>query len=499
MHARTTGLAIFLGLALAGCSSKKEAAPKKTADGTGSAVAPQPEPERPAPPPAKPLPPLESDPGGATGTVEMVTSFGGEKTDSTRAIAAGPDGSAYVTGYFEGTARFKAIEKTAAGKSDGFLARVDKNGDFTWVVSAGGPAEDTGDALAVGTDGTVAFGGLFADSLDLGGIASKAIGSDDVYVAAVSPAGEVQWVWTAGGFASDATTALAAAPDGGFVAALSFTGVAKFGPTELKTRGYDDVVLVKLSKDGALEWSTQLGGEGTDQVRRIAVDGNGNVFVLGTFQQTIDVGGGPLTAAGANDLLIARFDASGRHVWSKRVGNPFNEMAGGIAVDRAGNLVITGSYDKDVDFLGTPLMAAGESDIYVARLTADGALVWVKSYGTQREDVGYGVAVDGAGNAVVTGWFESPIDFGGGVLTGKGQKDGFIAKLGVDGTHLWSTRFGDWDHDSGNAVAVTPDGEAWLTGIFRYKLDLTASAPTSTQKDGAKQVLPDGFVARFSR
>jgi hypothetical protein len=280
---------------------------------------------------------------------------------------------------------------------------------------------------------------------------------------------------------------------------VSFTNKATFGTVELETRGVNDVVLVKLTKAGAFEWATRIGGEGNDQIRRMAVDGNGNIFVLGTFQDSLDLGGGKLTSAGVNDLFLARFDASGRHVWSKRIGNAFNEVAGGIAVDRAGNLIVTGSYDKDLDFLGTPLLAAGESDVFVARLTADGAPVWVKSFGGAREDIGYGVAVDDAGNAVVTGWFESTLDFGGGQFANKGQKDGFVVKLSPEGKHVWSDRFGDWDHDSGNAVAVTPDGAVWLTGIFRYKLDLTNSGPTAVQKDGAKLALPDGFVARLAR
>lgn len=498
MHARTPTLVLVV-VALIGCGKKDEAA-KPIGDhpgpGPGSAAT---EPPRPPPPPAKPLPPLAADPGGAKGTVELVTSFGGVKVDSTRAIAPGPDGSAYVAGYFEDTASFGAITKTAVGKSDAFVAHVNGKGEYDWVATAAGKNEDTAEALAVATDGTIGFGGLFSDKLDAGGLTGTAIGSDDVYVAALSPAGEVQWLWTAGGIASDTTTALAASPDGGFVAALSFERKATFGTTEYESKGYGDVALVKLGHGGALEWVTTFGGEGNDSVRRIAVDGNGNVFVLGTFQQTIDLGGGALTAAGANDLLLARFDASGRHVWSKRVGNPFNEMAGGIAVDRAGNLVITGSYDRDVDFLGTPLVAQGESDVYVARLSPDGAPLWVKSFGTAREDVGYGIAVDDAGNLALTGWFESPIDFGGGALTGKGQKDGFVAKLSVDGKHLWSDRFGDWDHDSGNAIAMTGDGVVWLTGIYRYTLDLAKNGPTAVQKEGAKQALPDGFVARFAR
>jgi hypothetical protein len=100
---------------------------------------------------------------------------------------------------------------------------------------------------------------------------------------------------------------------------------------------------------------------------------------------------------------------------------------------------------------------------------------------------------------VLTGWFENPIKFGGSALTGNGQKDGFIAKLAPDGAHVWSTSFGDWDNDSGNAVAIAPDNSIWLAGMFRYKLDLTPAGVTSTIVVGDKVQRADGFVAHLQR
>lgn len=503
MLARTRLVPVSLALALAACGGKKEApaagSGAGSTAGTGSGTAAPVEPVRPPPPPAKPLPPLAADPGGATGNVTTVTSVGGVKTDTIRALAAAADGGVFAVGYFEDEAKLGAITATATGKSDAFAARLDPSGAVGWVVPLGGPNEDVGDAIAVAADGTVAFGGLFSGRMRAGDLVATSLGSDDLFVAGVTATGELRWIWSAGGEASDATTALVAAPDGGFVAAVAFGGKATFGTTELATRGYEDAALVKLSGKGEVQWVTHLGGAGVDQIKRLATDANGNLFVLATFQDELDVGGGKLTAAGANDLLIARFDASGGHVWSKRVGNPFNELAGGIAVDQSGGVVVTGAYDKEVDFLGTPLVSTGESDIFVARLAPDGALTWVKSFGSPREDVGYGIAVDPAGNAVLTGWFETPVDFGGGPLQGKGQKDGFIAKLTLDGKHVWSRRFGDWDHDSGNAVAIASDGTPWLAGIYRYTLDLQAKGPTSAKAPDARQALPDAFVAHFER
>lgn len=491
-------LASLLIAAVAACGKSE---PKGSATSGGSAPGPgtaEADVPRPPPPPPQPLPPLAADPGGATGAVARAVALGGPATDTIRAVAVAGDG-AVVTGFFEGDAMLTPYQVTSAGRSDAFVARLSKDGAVAWVATLGGPNDDTGNAVAVSPDGTIAFGGLFSKTVAFGATKATAVGSDDLYVAAVGADGTPRWLWTAGGLDSDELTALVATPDGGFVAALSWGGKVDFGITTAVARGYDDAGLVKLSATGQVEWFTPVQGDGSEAIKRLAVDRNGTIYALGGFQQTLDLGGGPLTSAGAMDLLIARFDASGRHVWSKRVGNPWNEVAGGIAVDRAGGLVITGSFDRDVDFLGTPLVAGGESDVFVARLTGDGALVWVKRFGATREDIGYGVGVDDAGHAVVVGFFQSPIDFGGGPRKSKGQKDGFVARFDVEGKHLWSTRFGDWDDDYATSVAVAPDGTAWVAGLFRYQLDLISPPLTATPSGEPKVGKSDAFVARFER
>ena len=75
-----------------------------------------------------------------------ITPFGGPKTDSTRAIAVTGDGGAVVAGYFEDTAKFGAVEKTGAGKSDAFVAKLGADGAVAWVTSLGSPNEETAKA-----------------------------------------------------------------------------------------------------------------------------------------------------------------------------------------------------------------------------------------------------------------------------------------------------------------------------------------------------------------
>ena len=85
--------------------------------------------------------------------------------------------------------------------------------------------------------------------------------------------------------------------------------------------------------------------------------------------------------------------------------------------------------------------------------------------------VGEGVAADSSGNVVFTGHFRMSTDFGGGLLPGGGAGSVFVTKYSPAGTHLWSQGFGDPNGDYGTAVAVDGSGDAIVTGVFDSTVD----------------------------
>jgi hypothetical protein len=493
MRTATIALIVFAF----GCSKKDE--PKKTEDKpTEAPIVVQKKPV-----PTKPLPPLATDPGGATGKPLWAVGFGGLGIDAARGIALDADGNSYVCGYFDGEINFGGTigKRTSAGGSDAFVVKLDPTGKILWAQTFGAKRDDAANAIAVRGD-TVVVVGNFLDEITIGDFTQKAIGSDDLFVAAFDRAGNTKWTWRLGGIDSDGANAVAATPDGGWVIGGSFKDTIAFGQTMLKSKGDTDALLAKLAPTGDLEWMKQFGGAYKDTILHLAVDANSNIYVQGHFADVADWGGKPLKAAGGsdNDVVLAKYDTNGDHKWSQRFGYGLNDAAGGVAVDPAGHVTMVGSFDKSISFgEGDDHASLGESDGFVARFSTEGKLEWARTFGAEREDIAWGVAVDGAGNSVTTGWFQGTVDFGKGTVTSKGNKDVFALKLDAKGATVWAQTWGDHDHDQGRGVAIDDKGNSTLTGIYRFKLALTEPPLESTRAENDRIPKPDVYVVRLAR
>ncbi len=466
--------------------------------------------------PTTELPPLAPDPGGATGKPVWQVGFGGLGIDSTRGVAAGPGGEAYVAGYYDGEIDFGGTigKKPSAGKSDAFAAKIGADGKIAWAQTWGAARDDLANAIAIKGD-KIAVAGSFLDDIKIGTFTKKSNGSDDLYIVAFDRDGNAEWLWTAGGIDSDGVNAIAATPDGGWVIGGSFTKSLEIttgvGKTSITSKGGTDALLIKLAPTGDTEWVKSYGGAYDDTILHVAVDANSNVFVQGVFKDTADWGGkDKLKAAGGsdNDVVLAKYDTNGDHVWSQRFGNQFNDVAGGLAVDSSGQITIAGSFENkgSISFgPGDEHTSLGEADVYVARFANDGKLLWAKSFGGERVDVANDVAVDTSGNAIVTGWFEGMVDFGRGAVSTKAgnNKDAFVFKLDSNGATTWVTTFGDKDHDQGRGVAVDTKGDIYVSGLYRFALTLMEPAVKQVLdiKDPvlSKAPKPDVFVVKLAR
>jgi hypothetical protein len=253
-------------------------------------------------------------------------------------------------------------------------------------------------------------------------------------------------------------------------------------PLQNKNGGGQDAFITKMSTDGtALVYSTYLGGSGDDVGLGIAVDSTGNAYVTGRTGSTNfpTKNAYQTTYGGGEDVFITELNAAGSAlVYSTYLGGNSTNMGWGIAVDGADNAYITGSTGS-TDFPTTPgafqATYGGNNDGFVAKLNPalSGAqsLVYSTYLGGAGVDEAFGIAVDGAGNAYVTGWTTSanfPTTIGAFQTTSPmaGKYTAFVTKINPTGSALiYSTYLGGSRDDRGNGgIAVDSAGEAYVTG-----------------------------------
>ena len=208
-------------------------------------------------------------------------------------------------------------------------------------------------------------------------------------------------------------------------------------------------------------WSQRFGGTGIDGGYSAATDASGNVFLAGSFSGTVDFGGGALVSAGIDDIVVAKYSPTGAHLWSQRFGSTGSDVGNFVATDASGNVFLAGTFNGTVDFGGGALVSAGGTDIIVAKYSPTGTHLWSQRFGSTGNDAGNSVATDASGNVFLAGSFNGTVDFGGGALVSAGGTDIIVAKYSPTGTHLWSQRFGSTGND-GRSVATDASATCWI-------------------------------------
>jgi hypothetical protein len=259
--------------------------------------------------------------------------------------------------------------------------------------------------------------------------------------------------------------------------------------------------------DPMLLYSTYLGGTGVDAGRAIAVDTSGNAYVTGetlSLDFPTTLGAFQPDNAGSSDAFVTKLNPTGSGVvYSTYLGGSADDQGLGIAVD---NLLIPNAYvtgrTNSPNFPTTPgafdTTHNEGDDAFVTKLDATGsALVYSTYLGGRAEDKGNGIAVDGASNAYVIGTTIST-DFpttAGAFDTMLDGGDAFVTKLNAAGSALiYSTFLGGGGNDFGNAIALDPSGDAYLTGqTASPDFPTTAGAVDTTFNDGGF----DAFVTRL--
>lgn len=364
----------------------------------------------------------------ATGSLTWNTFLGGSGADVGTAIAVDGSGNVYVTGSSAATWGSPVRAYTATG-NDAFAAKLDAvTGDLTWNTFLGGTGTDTGSAISFDGAGSVFVSG-FSSATWGSPVRAYTAAGNDALVAKLNSAGSLLWNTFLGTSGTDSGNAIKADDTGNvFVAGRSVAGWS-CSPTACTVRAYTssfDAFVAKLSAvNGSLTWNTFLGASGSDEASSIALDGSGNIYVVGHSSTSW---GSPVRAYTAStfDTFVARLNSSGGLTWNTFLGGSGQDLGKSIAVGGGENLFVSGNSTAT---WGSPQRAyTASEDAFAARLNAaTGSLAVSVFLGGAGIDGGYAVAVDGSENVFMAG--SSSAAWGSPVRAYSASNDAFVARL----------------------------------------------------------------------
>lgn len=448
------------------------------------------------------------------------TFLGGAGQDYGQAIALDPVGNAYVTGItqsidFPFQTAFQASNAGGtAGPWDAFVTKLTVNGEVSYSTYLGGSRDDSGFGIAVdpsgnayltGTTASTNFPTLNAFQPTAGG------GGGDAFVVKLTPSGGLGFATYLGGNAQSDDVGFGIAVDSGgnafvtgFTASTNFPVLNSFQTSHAPDGGDSDAFVAKFTTNGALSYSTFLGGNAGDFGQGIAVDLAGNAYVAGW---TVSTDFPTLNAfqenhandAGGYDAFVTKLTVNGGLSYSTYLGGNGYDQGYGIAVDHGGNAYVVGNTSGSSDF---PTLNAiqsesgGSYDAFVTKLSPLGALDYSTYLGGDNIDIAQSVAVDSAGNASVAGiTFSTNFPVLNALQPNAGgEDDAFVTKLNASGGLVNSTFLGGDASDQAYGVAVDQAGNLYLTGLTASANFPTLNASEPNYRGG----ISDAFVARIS-
>jgi len=202
----------------------------------------------------------------------------------------------------------------------------------------------------------------------------------------------------------------------------------------------DIPLTVKVISVHKAQWLKTIGGTDEDVGTVISKDNSNNIIIAGYFRDTVDFDGTTLVSFGSKDMFVAKYDASGNKQWVKQIISPndiFSDVPSGIAADSSNNIYLTGSFESTTNFDPISLTSLGKSDVFIAKYSPTGEILWVKKIGSSLDDESTSMITDSSDNIYLAGNSYGSIDYETGSLPGSGS---YLIKYNNLGEVMWAKR-----------------------------------------------------------
>ncbi len=378
--------------------------------------------------------------------------FGGSKKDVFNDVYQTNDGGYLISGSTNSNDGDITSNK---GSNDALLVKYDMYGNKEWSKTYGGSSMDEFYSVTEVSDGYIAVG--LTSSKD-GDFTSSALGQLDGLIVKFDKSGNYIWDKRYGGSLNDKLSSIITTKDGDIVV---FGETLNVDPSIIsdKPNGLQDLLVIKMDKDGNKKWDQVYGGDDFEYAGNVIQTNDGNIVISGStysqYGEFTDV------SNGNTDGILVKLDVNtGLPLWDNLYGASSAEEFTSVVENSKGELIATGNSSLSPDGEITD-STVGDNDILVVKFDKDGKYIWDQVTGTTGYDESFDVAVDVNDNITTVGYGEA-----GGEITdsSNGSKDALIVKLDNNGNLLENDSFGGSVDDEFHSIIFTKDNKKIIVG-----------------------------------
>ncbi|GGR19372.1 SBBP repeat-containing protein [Deinococcus ruber] len=365
---------------------------------------------------------------GAAFTPLWAHSIGSGADDTVRGLARDSQGNVIVAGSVGGD--FFGVP---VGRG-GYVQKLSESGKVLWTARVGTAQDDDLFGLTTDAAGNIYVAGRTAGEF----LPGQSAGSDDAFVAKLTPAGKIVWVKQFGTPDDDDAHAVALGPDGSIYVMGQTRGTL---PHNTAGGGLDTFV-ARLSGTGEVQWMQQFGDEYNEYATGVAADGSGHVYIAGTTVTD---------RLGASNGFVIQLGVDGHPTWAKQYGTRGQTSVNALAV-RGNTVALVG--DTTGTLPGAQASGDGSDlDAFVMDVSADGAMRWIRQFGSADRDGALGVSLAADDTVTVTGYVSGPVFD----QKTQGEDDVFVSQYSAKGERRWTRTFGTPRSDLGYMVLTAND------------------------------------------
>lgn len=319
-----------------------------------------------------------------------------------------------------------------------------------WQKSFGGDNYDFPYSIQQTSEGGYIVAGS-TSSINSGDVTNNYAGTD-CWVVKLTSVGTLQWQRSLGGNKDEEVQSIVQTSDGGYI----FAGYTTSNDINVSGHhGFVDFWVVKLDKNGSIQWQKCLGGDGYDSAMTIQLTSDGGYIVAGSSSSS---NGDANSNHGSLDFWIVKLDNIGGVQWQKSLGGSGTETAYSIQQTSDGGYIVAGSSNsKNGDVTGNH----GNMDVWIIKLDTNGSLEWQKSLGGSGYDYANSIRQTSDGGYIMAGYSNSN---DGDVTSSQGSYDSWIVKLDNNGVLQWQKSLGGSNYDSASSILQISSGDYIVAG-----------------------------------